>query len=91
MMARPEQGFDAMAADNIAPLVVWLGSDDAADVTAVFEVTGGKVSVAEGWEPGPAVDKATLGAGRARLGHSRPARQVGSAAPVIGTEGHQVS
>jgi NAD(P)-dependent dehydrogenase (short-subunit alcohol dehydrogenase family) len=58
MMARPEHGFDAMDAANIAPLVVWLGSTESAGVTGrVFELTGGKISVAEGWEPGPHVDK----------------------------------
>jgi NAD(P)-dependent dehydrogenase (short-subunit alcohol dehydrogenase family) len=59
MMAAPEAGaFDAMAPDNIAPLVVWLGSPESREVTGrVFEVEGGKVSVADGWQHGPAVDK----------------------------------
>jgi NAD(P)-dependent dehydrogenase (short-subunit alcohol dehydrogenase family) len=56
---RPEGGgFDAMAPDNVAPLVVWLGSPDSAGVTGrVFEVEGGRIGVAEGWRPGPSVDK----------------------------------
>jgi NAD(P)-dependent dehydrogenase (short-subunit alcohol dehydrogenase family) len=59
MMAAPEAGaFDAMAPDNIAPLVVWLGSPESREVTGrVFEVEGGRVSVADGWQHGPAVDK----------------------------------
>jgi len=58
MMAKVEGGFDAMAAENIAPLVVWLGSADSRDVTGrVFEVAGGKISVADGWRLGPQVDK----------------------------------
>jgi NAD(P)-dependent dehydrogenase (short-subunit alcohol dehydrogenase family) len=58
MMAVPDQGFDAMHPDNIAPLVVWLGSNDSAGVTGrVFELAGGKVSVAQGWMPGPSEDK----------------------------------
>jgi NAD(P)-dependent dehydrogenase (short-subunit alcohol dehydrogenase family) len=58
MMAKPSSGFDAMDADNIAPLVVWLGSGDSGDVTGrVFEVQGGEVSVADGWRKGPAADK----------------------------------
>ena len=58
MMAKVEGGFDAMAAENIAPLVVWLGSADSRDVTGrVFEVAGGKISVADGWRLGPEVDK----------------------------------
>jgi len=58
-MAAPEPGaFDAMAPENISPLVVWLGSADAAGVTGrVFEVEGGKLSVADGWQHGPEVDK----------------------------------
>jgi len=43
---------------NIAPLVVWLGSPDSRAITGrVFNVRGGKVSVAEGWVAGPAEDK----------------------------------
>lgn len=58
MMAKPETGFDAMAPENISPLVVWLGSVESGDVTGrVFEVEGGIVRVAEGWMHGPQVDK----------------------------------
>lgn len=60
MMAAPEDGgaFDAMAPENIAPLVVWLGSVESREVTGrVFEVEGGKVSVADGWQHGPSVDR----------------------------------
>jgi hypothetical protein len=38
--------------------VVWLGSTASVGVTGrVFEVEGGKVSVADGWRHGPEVDK----------------------------------
>ncbi len=58
MMAAPDGGFDAMAPENISPLVVWLGSADSAAVSGrVFEVEGGKVTVADGWQHGPSVDK----------------------------------
>jgi NAD(P)-dependent dehydrogenase (short-subunit alcohol dehydrogenase family) len=60
MMAVPTgaAAFDAMAPDNVAPLVVWLGSPQSAHVTGrVFEVEGGKVSLADGWQHGPGVDK----------------------------------
>jgi NAD(P)-dependent dehydrogenase (short-subunit alcohol dehydrogenase family) len=60
MMAPPEDAatFDAMHPMNIAPLVVWLGSEDAGDVTGhTFEVTGGRVVLAENWRPGPEHDK----------------------------------
>jgi NAD(P)-dependent dehydrogenase (short-subunit alcohol dehydrogenase family) len=57
-MAPVDAGFDAMAAENIAPLVVWLGSNQSADVTGrVFEVEGGKISVADGWQHGIAIDR----------------------------------
>jgi NAD(P)-dependent dehydrogenase (short-subunit alcohol dehydrogenase family) len=58
MMARPDSGFDAMDPANVSPLVVWLGSAEARDVTGrVFEIEGGKVSVADGWHHGPERDK----------------------------------
>jgi NAD(P)-dependent dehydrogenase (short-subunit alcohol dehydrogenase family) len=58
MMAKPDEGFDAMAPENVSPLVVWLGSTESRDVTGkVFEVEGGLIRVAEGWAHGPQVDK----------------------------------
>jgi len=58
MMAEPEQGFDAMHPDNVAPLVVWLGSDESEGVTGrVFELAGGRLGIAQGWMPGPELDK----------------------------------
>jgi NAD(P)-dependent dehydrogenase (short-subunit alcohol dehydrogenase family) len=57
-MAQADAGFDAMAPANIAPLVAWLGSNESADVTGrVFEVEGGKISVADGWQHGSAIDR----------------------------------
>lgn len=57
-MAAPEGGFDAMAPENVSPLVVWLGSTESAGVTGrVFEVDGGRVSLAQGWRHGPVRDK----------------------------------
>ncbi len=51
---RSAEGFDAFAPENVAPLVVWLGSTDSAGVTGrVFEVMGGRIGVAEGWRRGP--------------------------------------
>jgi NAD(P)-dependent dehydrogenase (short-subunit alcohol dehydrogenase family) len=58
LMQAPEDGFDAMAPENVSPLVVWLGSSASRAVTGrVFEVEGGMVSVADGWQHGPKVDK----------------------------------
>jgi NAD(P)-dependent dehydrogenase (short-subunit alcohol dehydrogenase family) len=57
-MAAPGDGFDANHPGNISPLVVWLGSTDSRDVTGrVFEIEGGMISVADGWQHGPQVDK----------------------------------
>jgi NAD(P)-dependent dehydrogenase (short-subunit alcohol dehydrogenase family) len=57
-MAPPSDGFDAMAPDNVSPLVVWLGSVRSRHVTGrVFEVEAGRISVADGWRHGPVVDR----------------------------------
>ena len=56
--AQPEEGqWNPSDPDNIAPLVVWLGSAESRGVTGrVFNVRGGHISVAEGWVAGPAAD-----------------------------------
>ncbi|MDQ0747757.1 NAD(P)-dependent dehydrogenase (short-subunit alcohol dehydrogenase family) [Streptomyces africanus] len=57
-MAAPDAGFDTMAPENVSPLVVWLGSVASAGVTGrVFEAEGGRITVMEGWRPGPTADK----------------------------------
>ena len=57
-MAAPDGGFDANHPGNVSPLVVWLGSTESTGVTGrVFEVEGGVISVADGWQHGPQVDK----------------------------------
>jgi NAD(P)-dependent dehydrogenase (short-subunit alcohol dehydrogenase family) len=54
----PESGFDRFAPENIAPLVVWLGSPASREVTGrVFGVAGGRISVLEGWVNGPTADR----------------------------------
>ncbi len=54
---KPDE-FDRNDPDNIAPLVVWLGSSASSGITGrVFTVHGGHISVAEGWVEGPAVDQ----------------------------------
>jgi len=59
MMAEVEAGaFDAMAPENVSPLVVWLGSEQSAHVTGrFFEVEGGIIGIAEGFRHGPRFDK----------------------------------
>ncbi|MET8243553.1 SDR family NAD(P)-dependent oxidoreductase [Streptomyces sp. NPDC005202] len=57
-MAAPASGFDAMAPENVSPLVVWLGSPASAGVSGrVFEAEAGRITVMEGWRPGPTADK----------------------------------
>lgn len=56
--AADPSGFSASAPDNIAPLVVWLGSAESRAISGrVFNVRGGHISVAEGWRAGPSVDR----------------------------------
>jgi NAD(P)-dependent dehydrogenase (short-subunit alcohol dehydrogenase family) len=56
---QPANGsFDVWAPENIPPLVVWLGSAESAGITGrVFEVEGGRIGIADGWQHGPSVDK----------------------------------
>jgi NAD(P)-dependent dehydrogenase (short-subunit alcohol dehydrogenase family) len=58
-MAAPEDdAFDAMVPENVSPLVVWLGSAASAEVTGrIFEAEAGRITVMEGWRPGPTADK----------------------------------
>jgi NAD(P)-dependent dehydrogenase (short-subunit alcohol dehydrogenase family) len=89
MMATPDDpgAFDAMAPENVSPLVAWLASPGSAHVTGrLFEVEGGKVGIADGWQHGPSEDKGTrwdageLGPVVDRLLAAAPAP-----APVYGT------
>jgi NAD(P)-dependent dehydrogenase (short-subunit alcohol dehydrogenase family) len=57
-MKRPESGFDFQDPDNVAPTVVWLGSSESRDVTGcLFELQGGRITIADGWNDGPSIDK----------------------------------
>jgi len=84
MMARPESGFDAMDPENVSPVVAWLAGADSRDVTGqMLEVSGGKISLADGWRAGPEVDKGArwdsrdVGAAvRALLARATPAQKV---------------
>ncbi|MFD2642848.1 SDR family oxidoreductase [Pseudomonas japonica] len=62
VVKRPEDGsFDAWAPENVAPLVVWLGSELSAQVTGqVFESQGGRISLGDGWRTGVTRDKGAL-------------------------------
>ena len=62
VVKKPEDGsFDAWAAENVAPLVVWLGSPASAHVSGqVFESQGGRISLGDGWRTGVTCDKGAL-------------------------------
>ncbi len=53
----PEK-FDVFSPANIAPLVAWLCSEGSGDVSGrVFDVSGGRITVCDGWRPAASVDK----------------------------------
>ncbi|MBO2449408.1 SDR family oxidoreductase [Actinomadura barringtoniae] len=58
-MAAPAEGeFDAMAPENVSPLVAWLGSTQSKGITGrVFEAEGGKICVMDAFRHGPTADK----------------------------------
>jgi NAD(P)-dependent dehydrogenase (short-subunit alcohol dehydrogenase family) len=59
MMKKPEDGsFDHYDPANVAPLVVWLGSELSGHVTGrVFEVEGGRIAIGDGWRSTTGVDR----------------------------------
>lgn len=55
------EGFDPFAAENIAPIVAYLASDDAAGITGqVFGVQGGSLALLQGWMPVNVISKETV-------------------------------
>jgi NAD(P)-dependent dehydrogenase (short-subunit alcohol dehydrogenase family) len=58
--APEDDSFDAWAPENVASLVVWLGSEQSADINGLtFESQGGRLSICDGWRTGPSIDKGT--------------------------------
>lgn len=56
----PDDVKELMSPHRIAPIVVWLASPEAKDVTGrVFDVSGAKLSVSEGWHRGPTIEMPT--------------------------------
>ncbi|MFL6205443.1 MAG: SDR family oxidoreductase [Acidimicrobiales bacterium] len=82
-----DDAFDAMAPENVSPLVAWLASGESAHVTGrVFEVEGGKLGIATGYQHGPTVDKgARWDAGELRAVIDDLLAQAPAPAPVYGT------
>lgn len=85
---KPKAGeFDIYAPENTAPLVAWLCSERSQKVTGqIFELLGGTIRLALGWNDGPEFDKgapweaAELGQKIEELVAARPAPK-----PVYGT------
>ena len=62
MMASPsgepgDGGFDRMDPANNSPVVAWLASEDAGDISGrVIEIEGGRICLEQGWSHGPDLD-----------------------------------
>lgn len=58
MFAKPEGDvFDAMAPENISPLVVYLASDKAQDITGhIFSIRGGRIELFQAWQIANTID-----------------------------------
>lgn len=59
MFAKPEDEgkFDAMAKENISPLVAYLGTDQAQDITGhVFSIRGGRLELFKPWQIANTID-----------------------------------
>ena len=60
-LAVAEGDFDPLAPENVAPLVGYLCSDDAAHITGqVFGITGGLVQLYQGWTPVAELDRGAM-------------------------------
>ncbi|AXY03694.1 SDR family NAD(P)-dependent oxidoreductase (plasmid) [Vibrio alfacsensis] len=62
VVKKPEDdSFDLWAPENVAPLVVWLGSEHSSHVTGqIFESQGGRISLGDGWRTGVTEDKGAM-------------------------------
>jgi len=59
-MAPPGEpsAFDAMAPENVSPLVAWLCSSESRSVNGrIFEVEGGRITVMDGWQRAASYDE----------------------------------
>jgi len=57
-MKAVDGSFNRQAPENIAPTIVWLGSAQSAHVSGVvFDLEGGRITLEDGWNDGPSIDK----------------------------------
>jgi NAD(P)-dependent dehydrogenase (short-subunit alcohol dehydrogenase family) len=78
-----EGEWDPFGPDNIAPVVVWLGSQASAGTTGrVFGGAGGRVAVLEGWSDGPSLDRGRRWTTE-EVGEAVPGLVAGSVAPHV--------
>jgi len=80
MMATPdgEVAFDRMDPANNSPVVAWLASEDAGDVTGrIIEIEGGQICLEQGWTHGPKDD----------IGRRWETAEVGAAVRALIAEG----
>ena len=47
------EGWDEKNPENVSPLVVWLSSRDCNVTGRIFEISGGKINLCDGWRHGP--------------------------------------
>ena len=47
------EGWDEKSPENVSPLVVWLSSKDCNVTGRIFEISGGKINLCDGWRHGP--------------------------------------
>lgn len=89
MMAEVAEGsFDAMAPENVSPLIAWLVSADSAGVTGrMLEIEGDQIGVADGYQHGPTAHKGGARWEAAELGEVVRGliAQAPAPAPVYGT------
>lgn len=88
MAAVAEDTFDAMAPENVSPLIAWLVSSDSAGISGrMFEIEGDQVGVADGWQHGPTAHKGDARWEAAELGDvvRRLVAESPEPAPVYGT------
>lgn len=82
----PEGAWDEKDPANVSPLVVWLGSSDCDITGRVFEISGGRINVCDGWQHGPVVEVGERPFGIDEVGAAvhRSIREGPDPAPVYG-------